>query len=154
LEYASDEAALTDALRLSQGMTLKCAMADLPLGGGKVVIMQSWNQVKDKDVFLKTYAKHLNRLDGLLIIGEDVGFTEEYVDIMSEVSPYVFGRSESNGGVGSPSPRTSFGVLQGIRAALKFQRNKKDLKGVKVAVQDWEVWVIHLRKCSFRMEQL
>lgn len=133
--YTSDEAALTDALRLSHGMTLKCAMADLPFGGGKGVIIQSLDAVKDKKALFRAYAKEINRLDGLFITGEDVGFNEEYVDMMSEVTPYVFGRSVGNGGVGSPSPKTARGVLCGIRAAVKFQFKKNNLNGMKVAVQ-------------------
>ncbi len=130
--YESDQEAIKDALRLSRGMTYKSAMANLPLGGGKSVIIGDAKTQKT-DKLLKAMGRFVNRLHGQYIVAEDVGTTVENMDLIQTVTNHVVGTT--SGGSEDPSPATAYGVLVGIQAAVTHALGKQDLKGVKVAIQ-------------------
>jgi leucine dehydrogenase len=128
--YVSEEAALKDALRLSRGMTYKAACANIPVGGGKAVIIA---HPKDKtDELFRAYGRFIERLNGRFITGQDVNLTPEDVRTISQETSYVVGVEEKSGG---PAPVTALGVFLGIQAAVEFGLLSESLQGVKVAVQ-------------------
>ena len=130
--YDSEGAALEDALRLSRGMTYKSALANLPFGGGKSVIIGDPKTAKTP-ALLRAMGRIVDGLGGAYIIAEDVGTTVEDMDLVHEATAHVACTSE---GSGNPSPYTALGVYHGIRAAVqhKFGRNT-GLEGVAVAIQ-------------------
>ena len=126
------EAALTDALRLSRGMTYKAAVANLPLGGGKAVIWA--DPARDKTpALLDAYAGMLAQLDGQYFTAEDVGLTLADADYLRERARNVTGTTR--GGSGNPSPVTAHGVYLGLKAAFAFRNGHENLDGVRIAVQ-------------------
>lgn len=132
--YASEEEAVTDALRLSKGMTLKSGASGLNHGGVKGII---WGDPeKDKDeILLRAYGRFIEGLKGRFITGTDVGtYSTDFVDVGSETK-YVVGLPVEYGGSGDTSVLTAYGVFLGIKACIKETTGKEDLKGVKVAVQ-------------------
>jgi leucine dehydrogenase len=130
--HESFEAALTDALRLSRGMTYKAAVAGLDLGGGKAVIVAD-PRTEKTPALLQAYAEMLAALDGQFFTGEDVGLTLEDADFLRARTANVTGTTM--GGSGNPSPVTAHGVFLGIKAALRHRRGDDRLKDVSVAVQ-------------------
>ena len=104
--YPSMTEAVRDALRLSRGMTYKCALAGLPFGGGKGVIMSVPGTTKSK--VLTAYAQQVNALHGKFYTGEDVGMTKADVQTMGKVSKYIIGTSERDG---RPAYWTALGVF-------------------------------------------
>lgn len=126
------DAALTDALRLSRGMTYKAAVANLPLGGGKAVIMADPSKHKTPEL-LDAYAEMLALLDGQYFTAEDVGLTLADADYLRERARNVTGTTR--GGSGNPSPVTAHGVYLGLKAAFAFRNGHGDLRGVRIAVQ-------------------
>lgn len=130
--HVNFEAGVVDALRLSRGMTFKSAIAGLPLGGGKAVIIA--DAKKDKTpAMLEAYAEMLNALQGQYITAEDVGMTLADADFLAERAANVSGTTK--GGSGNPSPFTAQGTFLGLKAALRHRTGSDDLKGVRVAVQ-------------------
>ena len=131
--YGSDAEALTDALRLARGMTYKSALANLPFGGGKAVIIGDSRRHKTPEL-LRAMGRFVEALGGRYVIAEDVGTTVEDMDIIAETTSHVACTSD---GSGDPSPYTAYGVYRGIRAAVqyKLKRNAGDLENVRVAVQ-------------------
>jgi leucine dehydrogenase len=95
LRYPSEELAVRDALRLSRGMTYKCALAGLPFGGGKGVIIAG--PKTKKAAIIRAYAEKVNLLRGAFYTGEDVGMAKRDVEVMGRVSKYVIGRSSRDG---------------------------------------------------------
>jgi leucine dehydrogenase len=130
--YRSDGEALADVLRLARGMTFKAAMANLPYGGGKTVIIGDPRRDKSEALF-RALGWAVDSLGGRYYTGEDVGTTPADMDIAGEETPYVLGRSR--GGSGDPAPVTARGVRLGIRAAVRYRLGRDDLKGVRVAIQ-------------------
>ena len=133
-DYVSDEEALYDVLRLSQGMTYKAALAGLPLGGGKSVIMGDPKKIKS-EALVKSMGKAVESLGGKYIIAEDVGTSVEDMNQMSEACHYVTGLLKKNEGSGDPSPVTAHGVFVGIKSAVQYRLQRESLAGLKVAVQ-------------------
>ena len=134
MEYPNQEKALQDVLRLSEGMTYKAAIAGLPLGGGKAVVLA--NPKKDKtDELLKSFGECINKLDGDYITAEDMGMNVRDMEIIKTKTKYVTGLSESLGGSGDPSEFTSYGTYVGIKAAVNFKFQKEDLNGLSIVVQ-------------------
>ncbi|KZD10289.1 Glu/Leu/Phe/Val dehydrogenase dimerization domain-containing protein [Oceanibaculum pacificum] len=129
--YASEAAAVTDALRLSRGMTYKSALAGLPLGGGKSVIIGDAKTQKSPALF-RAFGRFVDSLGGRYIAAEDVGTGVADIEAMRQVTRHVAGTA---GGSGDPSPVTAYGVFQGIRAAAKAKLGRDDLAGLRVAVQ-------------------
>jgi leucine dehydrogenase len=133
--YAEDAQALTDALRLSRGMSYKNAMADLPLGGGKAVILANKDRTKTPDQ-LHAFGKAVENLAGRYVTAEDVGISVSDMIEVARSTKYVAGLPNSPGDVGGdPGPHTSLGVFLGIKAAVKWALGKDSLKGLHIALQ-------------------
>lgn len=132
--YGSGAEALRDVLRLSRGMSFKAAMACLPLGGGKAVILGRSPEDKTP-ALLAAMGRAVDALGGHYIIAEDVGMTEADMLRFRQETAHVTGLPVAEGGYGDPSPHTARGVLAGIRAALRHRRGSGSLEGVRVAVQ-------------------
>ena len=130
-DYASDEEALVDVLRLSRGMTYKNAMAGLTMGGGKSVIIGDAKSIKSEALF-KAFGEALNNLNGRYLSAEDVNITTDDIAIANTVTPFVTG---TEGKSGNPAPFTALGTFLGIKAAVKFKLGKDDLSGLTVSVQ-------------------
>jgi leucine dehydrogenase len=134
-QYASDADALTDALRLSRGMTYKNAVAGLEFGGGKSVILADDNAPKSPELF-HAFGRVVESLGGRYITAEDVGCSVEDMRQVNEVTGYVSGLPRSGGNAGGdPSPLTALGVFLGIEAAVESRLGADSLKGIRVAVQ-------------------
>lgn len=137
--YADEEAALTDVLRLAKGMTYKSAISELPLGGGKAVIIGDPRRDKTEALF-KAFGCCLERLGGHYIVAEDSGTSVEDLRIIASQTRYISGIGERpmpNGGTadGDPSPATAYGVFKGIESAVTQIMGAQSLRGIKVAVQ-------------------
>lgn len=131
--YASDDDALEDVLRLSRAMTYKSAVAGLSLGGGKAVVLGDPTTDKS-DALLRAYAEFVDRLGGRYLTAEDVGTTQADMDVIREVTPWVTGVSEAQGGSGDPSPATAYGLLHAMRAAALHLWGDTALDGRHVAI--------------------
>ncbi|HYW28987.1 MAG TPA: Glu/Leu/Phe/Val dehydrogenase [Gaiellales bacterium] len=132
--YQSDEAALTDVLRLSEGMTYKNALAGLDLGGGKTVVLGNPRTDKTPEKF-QALGRFIDRLGGAYLAAEDVGTTTEDAEQVATQTRYITGLPVERGGSGDPSPMTAWGVFRGIRAALVEAGLGGGYGGVRVAVQ-------------------
>ena len=133
--YAKDEEALTDALRLSRGMSYKNAMAGLPLGGGKSVLLADANRTKTPEM-LHAFGKAVNGLGGRYVTAEDVGINVADMIEVARSTQYVAGLPNSTGDVGGdPGPHTSLGVFLGLKAAVKRGLGKDNLNGLHIAMQ-------------------
>lgn len=134
--YAEPKAAMRDALRLSRGMSYKNAMAGLPMGGGKAVILADENLTKTPEM-LQAFADKVDALAGKYVTAADVGITEEDMVIMSKRTKYVSGLPVGAGSTagGDPGPYTALGIYQGIKAAVRYKLGKDSLVGVHIAVQ-------------------
>jgi len=133
--YADDSEALTDALRLSRGMSYKNAMAGLPLGGGKAVILADKNRTKT-DAMIAAFGKAVNKLGGNYVTAEDVGVTVADMTTISTQTKYVAGLPVEGGAVGGdPGPHTALGVFLGIKAAVRRALGKDSLSGLHIAMQ-------------------
>src|SRR5258705_9178490 len=126
--YAKDEEALTDALRLSRGMSYKNAMAGLPLGGGKAVILADAERTKTPDL-LHAFGKAIDHLGGRYVTAEDVGMSVADMIEVARSTKFVAGLPNSAGDVGGdPGPHTSLGVFLGIKAGGKRAPGKDSLQ--------------------------
>ena len=130
--YTTEQAALTDALRLSRGMTYKSALAGLPMGGGKCVVIGEAASIKTP-ALLSALGDAIERLGGRYITAEDVGTSPADMAVVARATRYVTGFDRDGGG--DPSPFTARGVYHGIRAAVKHRLATDSLKGIHVAVQ-------------------
>ena len=128
------EEAMTDALRLSRGMTYKAAAAGLNLGGGKAVILGDPKSDKSEALF-RSFGRYVESLNGLYITAEDVGTDMEDMETILTETRWVTGVSPSHGGSGDPSPVTAYGVLQGMKAACNLVFGQPELEGRSVAIQ-------------------
>jgi len=132
--YASTDAALTDALRLSRGMSYKNAIADLPLGGGKAVIIG--DPAHDKtQARLLAYAHAVNGFSGRYITAMDVGITPSDMPIIASGTSYVAGYDQPGKRGGDSGPSTALGVFVGLKATVKHRLGVDSTKGLTVAVQ-------------------
>ena len=133
--YANSGDAVADALRLSRGMSYKNAMAGLPLGGGKAVILADAARSKTPEM-LAAYARAVDRLGGAYVTAEDVGMSVADMVAISGQTPFVAGLPVAQGAVGGdPGPHTSYGVYLGVKAAVKRGLGKDSLHGLHIAVQ-------------------
>ena len=132
--YPSSDEALTDALRLSRGMSYKNAMAELGLGGGKAVILGDARTAKTPGL-LQAFGRLVESLGGRYITAEDVGTTTGDMQQVAAATGFVSGLARGTGEVGGdPGPQTALGVFFGIQAAVRFQLGRS-LEGLTVAVQ-------------------
>src|SRR4051812_13828209 len=133
--YAKDADALTDALRLSRGMSYKNAMAGLPLGGGKSVLLADEAKTKTPEL-LHAFGKAVDHLGGRYVTAEDVGMSVADMIEVARSTKFVAGLPNSAGDVGGdPGPHTSLGVFLGIKAAVKWALGKDSLHGLHIAMQ-------------------
>ena len=131
--YASEEEALTDVLRLSRGMTYKAAAAGLNLGGGKAVIFGE-RSTKSEAMF-RVFGRFVEALNGRYITAEDVGTTVHDMENIFMETKYVTGVAPAHGGSGDPSPVTAYGVYKGMQASAKAAFGSESFKDKKIAVQ-------------------
>jgi len=132
--YPSDEAALTDVLRLSEGMTYKNSLAGLDLGGGKTVVVGDPRHDKTPEMF-QALGRFIDRLGGSYLAAEDVGTTTEDAEQVATQTRFITGLPIDRGGSGDPSPMTAWGVFVGMRAALDEAGLGAGWDGVHVAIQ-------------------
>lgn len=130
--YENPGDALTDALRLSRGMTYKNALAGLDLGGGKAVIIADPRKDKTPEL-MEAFGRHVDRLSGTYITAEDVGVSPEDMEAVARQTKHVRGTRAT--GLGDPSPYTALGVFEGIKACAKHAFGSSDLEGRTVSVQ-------------------
>lgn len=131
--YASDDDAVVDALRLSRGMTYKAAISGLNLGGGKAVIIGD-PSLKGEALW-RRYGKFVNSLNGKYITAEDVNTSAADMEFIYQETQYVTGIPEYMGGSGDPSPFTAYGVFVGMKACAFKKWGSDHLSGKKVMVQ-------------------
>jgi len=133
--YASDDEALHDVLRLSQGMSYKNAMAGLKFGGGKAVMIRT-DDFAGSDALYERYGRFVDQLNGDYVTAEDVGMSVEIMEKVARTTTYVAGLSREAGKAGGdPSPKTAFGIFKGIESAVRFKLGNESVEGLKVAVQ-------------------
>ncbi len=132
--YASKEEALEDVLRLSRGMTYKSALAGLPMGGGKAVIMGDPRKVKSPELW-QAMAEFINEHQGRYVTAEDSGTCVEDMRLMASKSEHVLGLEEGGAFGGDPSPLTAKGVLIAMQAAARHRFKSEHLSGLHVAIQ-------------------
>jgi len=134
-QYESEAAASRDALRLSRGMTYKNAMAGLPMGGGKAVILVDPEFPPSDDLF-HAFGRCVDSLGGRYITAEDVGISVENMRLVKQVTDFVAGLPPAEGSAGGdPSPWTADGVFLGLREAVKHRLGSDTLDKLNVAVQ-------------------
>lgn len=130
--YVDDAEALTDALRLSRGMSYKNAMAGLPMGGGKAVILKG---APKTDALLEAFGGAIDSLGGRYVTAEDVGMSDADMTVIARRTRHVSGLPVTGGAAGgNPGPSTAEGVFVGMRAAVRHKLGR-DLVGTHVAVQ-------------------
>lgn len=132
--YSTSEQALEDVLRLSRGMTYKSALAGLPLGGGKSVIIGDPHKQKTPDL-MRAMGEFIDSLGGRYIGAEDSGTGVADIRYMAEKTNHVSGITAGRPFGGDPSPYTAMGVFYGIQAAVSHRLGSNDLSGLRVAVQ-------------------
>ncbi|MFO1252434.1 Leu/Phe/Val dehydrogenase [Inhella sp.] len=132
--YENDLAAHHDALRLSQGMSMKNALAGLPFGGGKAVIVKPKGEF-DRAKLFAAFARAVDSLQGAYITAEDVGTTTADMRGVQALTKYVSGIPREGAFGGDPSPKTAWGVFVSIEAGAKTVLGRSDLQGLKVAIQ-------------------
>ena len=140
--YASEDEALTDALRLSRGMTYKTALTGLPLGGGKSIIIGN-NKSPKREAILRAHGRFVELLGGSYITAEDVGTSPADMEIVRLETRHVAGLL---GHSGDPSPYTARGVFRAIQASAKYCWGIDDLSGVTIALQGCGHVGYHLAK--------
>ncbi len=131
--YASDDDAVVDALRLSRGMSYKAAISGLNLGGGKAVIIG--DPALKSEALWRRYGKFVNSLNGKYITAEDVNTSASDMEFIHLETKHVTGIPEYMGGSGDPSPFTAYGVFVGMKACAKKHWGNDSLAGKKVMVQ-------------------
>lgn len=132
--YENDLAAHHDALRLSQGMSMKNALAGLPFGGGKAVIVKPKGEF-DRAKLFAAFARAVDSLQGAYITAEDVGTTTADMRGVQAITQYVSGIPREGAFGGDPSPKTAWGVFVSIQAGAKTVLGRSDLQGLRVAIQ-------------------
>lgn len=133
--YSDNHAAVKDALRLSRGMSYKNALAGLPLGGGKAVIMADSVRNKTPEM-LAQFGRSIEMLGGQYYTAEDVGMSDQDMVALSKETKYVAGLPAENGQVGGdPGPYTARGVYSGVKAAAKYRLGIDNMEGVHVTIQ-------------------
>lgn len=131
--YESDEAALTDVLRLSKAMAFKASAAGLDLGGGKAVVIG--DRAMATTEFWHSYGRFVDSLGGAYITAEDVGTTTDDMHLIAEETPWVVGRAAEDHGAGDPSPATARGVVRAMQAVSSHLWKSSSLHGCRIAVQ-------------------
>jgi leucine dehydrogenase len=132
--YVTPDAAPTDALRLSKGMSYKNAIADLPLGGGKAVIIG--NPATDKsDAKFAAYAEAINTLGGRYVTAMDLGILPPDMSVIARGTRFIAGFDQPGKAGGDSGPATALGVFVGLKAAVRHRLGVDTTKGLRVAIQ-------------------
>ncbi|MCX7091444.1 MAG: amino acid dehydrogenase [Legionellales bacterium] len=131
IEYDHSTSAILDALRLARGMSYKSALAGLPLGGGKAVIIKPKNTF-DRDAYFHAFGNFVQDLSGRYITAMDSGTELSDMAIIAEHTSYVASLAKDDG---DPARATALGILRGIQAAVSFQKNQDHLEGLVIAIQ-------------------
>lgn len=133
--YADPAGAMRDALRLSRGMSYKNAMAGLPMGGGKAVVLLDANRTKTP-AMLAAFGDAVEQLGGRYVTAEDVGASEADMVAIAQRTPHVCGLPAGAGQAGGdPGPFTAHGIYLGIKAAVRHKLGTDSMAGVRVALQ-------------------
>lgn len=132
--YATADEALTDVLRLSKGMSYKNAIADLPLGGGKAVIIGDPRRDKSEALF-GAYAEAINTLGGRYITAMDVGMKPSDMPVIARGTKYVAGYDQPGRSGGDSGPLTALGVFIGLKAAVRHRLGVASTKNLTIAIQ-------------------
>lgn len=130
-KYDSDEAATHDLLRLARGMTYKNALAGLPLGGGKSIMLRPEGSF-DREKIFRAHGRFVDTFGGLYITAEDVGTNPDDIAIVRQETKHAAGL---HGLSGDPSPFTARGVFRAMQAAAKHRWGSESLEGRTVALQ-------------------
>jgi leucine dehydrogenase len=130
-QYATDEEAIIDALRLSRGMTYKNAVAGLKLGGGKSIIIGD-NKTTDREKLFRAHGRFVESLGGRYITAEDVGTSTRDMDYVHMETDHVAGLA---GKSGDPSPVTAHGVFRAVQASAHWVWGSDSLEGKTVSIQ-------------------
>jgi leucine dehydrogenase len=131
VHYPSDADALADALQLAEAMSLKAALAGVPLGGGKAVLLQP-DSAFDRGALFRAHGQAVEALGGRYITAGDVGTSVDDLELIAERTTHVAGRA---GGMGDTAPFTARGLVQAMRAVAEVVLDRPSLAGVRVAVQ-------------------
>ncbi|MEM7099208.1 MAG: Glu/Leu/Phe/Val dehydrogenase dimerization domain-containing protein [Pseudomonadota bacterium] len=132
--YVSTDAAVEDALRLSEGMTFKNALAGIPFGGGKSVIIARPGEDAPTSEQLAVFGQWLNELAGRYITAEDVGMGVAQMQELARHTKFAAGTGHRGVG-GDPSPKTAYGVFVGIKSAIEYGLNRASVNGLHISVQ-------------------
>ena len=134
--YADSDDAITDALRLSRGMSFKNAMAGLPMGGGKGVVLAANPGDTITQAQLEAFGRAVESLGGRYVTAEDVGMSEASMKTIATMTRHVSGLPVAAGSAGGdPGPYTAMGVYLGVKAAAQRGLGASEMKGVHVAIQ-------------------
>ncbi|HZD94983.1 MAG TPA: Glu/Leu/Phe/Val dehydrogenase [Candidatus Sulfotelmatobacter sp.] len=128
--YSTEDEAITDGLRLARGMTYKNALAGLPCGGGKSIVMRQ--QGGDRERIFSAHGRLVNSFAGKYVTAEDVGTSPADMEYILKETSHVAGLQ---GRSGDPSPHTARGVFRAMQAAARFRWGSDDLKVKTVAIQ-------------------
>lgn len=132
--YAAEDSALRDVLRLSEGMTYKAAAADLQMGGAKSVILLRQPGQAATELEARAMGRFVETFGGAYIAAEDVGVNTQFVDWMARETSHVMGGETISTG-GDPSPFTSQGCFNAMKACLAHMGRKVSFSGLTVAIQ-------------------
>lgn len=129
--YENEEAAIGDGLRLARGMTYKNALAGLPCGGGKSIIMRQSGE-PDREKLFRAHGRLVDSLGGKYITAEDVGTSPADMEWVRKETAFVAGLQGTSG---DPSPKTARGVFRAMQAAARWRWGSEILSGKTVAIQ-------------------
>jgi leucine dehydrogenase len=134
--YTNEDEALTDALRLARGMTYKNALAGLPCGGGKSIVLRNKDSrdgaATSRERLFRAHGQLVEMLAGKYITAEDVGTSPSDMEYIAKETQHVAGLQ---GGSGDPSPKTARGVFRAMQAAARHRWGNEDMNGKTVAIQ-------------------
>lgn len=131
--YRSEEEAITDVLRLSKGMTYKASISNLPLGGGKSIIIGDASQKTPE--LLRRFGEFVETLKGNYITAKDVGIDSSDLKTIKSKTPHILGIAGETNSSGDPSPVTAWGVYNGMLACAEKAFGEKSLKGLHITLQ-------------------
>jgi len=134
VSYPSVDDAILDAMKLARAMTYKSAMAGLPLGGGKAVII-SRPEIADRKKMFEAFGDFVNSLNGKYITASDSGSNEEDMKIIATRTRFVTSINKRSEATDDTAAMTASGMLRAIEAAVQYRFNKSSLDGIHVAIQ-------------------
>ncbi|MCO5142459.1 MAG: amino acid dehydrogenase [Oligoflexia bacterium] len=143
-DYKNESEALTDVLRLSKGMTYKASISNLPLGGGKSIIIG--DSASKTPQMLKRFGEFVETLKGHYITAKDVGIDSSDLKTIKSKTSHILGIAGETNSSGDPSPVTAWGVYNGILASAEHAFGAKSLKNIRVALQGLGAVNYHLLK--------